>query len=47
MSSVKVRLIFFAKSRDLTGLKKAELELDESSVTGTQLLEVIVQSYPK
>ncbi len=42
-----MRLIFFAKSRDLTGLKEAELELNETGLTGTQMIELIVEKYPK
>lgn len=47
MSSTQIKLYFFAKSKDLTGLNEAVMVLGESSLTGNDLLVLIIDEYPK
>lgn len=47
MSSTQIKIYFFAKSKDLTGLNEAVMVLGESSLTGNDLLALIIDKYPK
>ena len=42
---VKVRVLFFAKSRELVGSSEAELDVP-ASVTADALKDTILQAYP-
>ncbi|XP_014256852.1 molybdopterin synthase sulfur carrier subunit [Cimex lectularius] len=42
---VKVKLLFFAKARELSGKKEALLDLPQSSTSYKELLEVIVKEH--
>ena len=43
----QIRLYFFAKSKELTGLNEAVMHLEESNLTGNELLGKILSVYPK
>lgn len=44
---VQIELLFFAKSRELASLNKAQLQLDKNQLTGHEMLEIILTNYPK
>jgi hypothetical protein len=43
----QIRLYFFAKSKELTGFNEAVIHLDEQNLTGNELLNKILNEYPK
>lgn len=48
MSFIRLKLIFFGKSRDLTGQSKAILELNKDDIlNGYKLIELIVEKHPR
>jgi hypothetical protein len=42
-----VRVLFFAKSKELSGVSATKIELEKSGFTGNDLLETIINKYPK
>ena len=45
---INIRILFFAKSRDLSGCSSTTLELDnEKEMNGNDLIELVVKHYPK
>jgi molybdopterin converting factor small subunit len=44
---LSVKILFFAKSRDLTGCSSAILELGNQSYKGQDLVELIAERYPR
>jgi len=47
MNQVKVNVLFFAKSRELTGTSRATITLEQDQLTGEQLLEYLIGTFPK
>ena len=43
---LQVNLLFFAKSRELTAVSEAKIEVPSTVLTGKQLLEEILSAYP-
>lgn len=47
-NSLKINIIFFAKAKDLAGIQKSQLNIsDTSDLTGSKLLQILIQNYPK
>jgi molybdopterin converting factor subunit 1 len=42
-----VKLLFFAKSRELAGTSQSTLSLTSTTLTSSHLLDIIIQHYPK
>ena len=43
---VTVKVLFFAKSRELTGLNEAYLQVRSGRVNGIDLVELIIEDFP-
>jgi len=47
MSSTKIRVCFFAKSKELTGLNETVMVFEQNNLTGNDILDFIINKYPK
>lgn len=47
MSSTIIRVFFFAKSKELTGLNETLMKIEQNVITGDDLLDLIINKYPK
>lgn len=46
MNTVEIKVIFFAKSKELVGLNESKVSLKES-ITGQELLYALTDAFPK
>ena len=44
---ISIKVLFFAKSRDLSGCSSVMLDLENESITGSDLVEMIIKKYPR
>lgn len=43
---MRLRVLFFARSREVVGSSEVELQLDKQQVTTTQLSALLIERYP-
>lgn len=46
-STTQIKVYFFAKSKELAGLNETRMDLDISTLSGNELLDIIINKYPK
>jgi hypothetical protein len=44
---VNLRILFFAKAKDLIGITNGYLSLNRRNLTGHELMNLLIENYPK
>ena len=47
MSEFQISILFFAKSKEIVGSSNVMMTVNKSKLTGEEVLETIVKTYPK
>ena len=44
---VDLRILFFAKAKDLAGITNGHLSVEKRNLTGHELMKLLLENYPK
>lgn len=47
MNSCQIRVLFFSKSRDMTGIGQTQINIENSQIKAIELFDILVTKFPR